>query len=396
MAQRYKPGDWYEQSSGTIMLYNGTSWKNVGQRGAPGGQNAIKGRNVAPPGAAVNPVVAEVAEAVASNNNIPSATELTDTINLVIKKTKITSKTLRYPSEPAARDGTTDYVSFGFYKYAPPFGGGRDTPNRAEAGSTSKLSSASGYSNYQDSNDRSYANPSTFINSIILYMPEDIQSQFGAGWNAAGFGAAAAGLLGVTGSANTQRDFGAMVNAGGDAAGGGVKAAIFKGLLAGINAVAGANVNLNQVLGSVTGTILNPNVELLYEAPKLRTFSLKFKLVPRTPKEATDILQICNSFKKAMLPSFGGSAIFGQIKEASNLLTIPDLCQVSFMKGGNFHPYLPKYKLCGITDVNINYTAAGAYATLRDGSPVATELTVSFLESKLVFAQEVTIQGGGI
>ena len=395
MAQQYKPGDWYEQASGTVMVYQGSSWKNVGQRGTTAGQNAITGRNVPPPGAAVNPVVAETAAAVVSNNT-PSATELTGTINLVIKKTPTGPGTLRYPSDPAALDGTSDYVSFGFYKYAPPFGGGRDTPNQAGGGSTTKLSSATGYGNYQNSNDRYYANPSTDVKPIILYMPEDIQSQFGAGWNAAGFGAAAAGLLGVTGSVHTQKDFGAMLTAGGSAFTGAVKAGAFKALLDGINAVAGANINLNQALGSVTGTILNPNVELLYEAPKLRTFSLKFKLVPRTSKEANDIKQICNSFKKAMLPSFGGSAIFGAIKEASNLLTIPDLCQVSFMKGGNFHPYLPKYKLCGITDVNINYTAAGAYATLRDGSPVATELTISFLESKLVFAQEVTILGGGI
>jgi hypothetical protein len=328
----------------------------------------------------------------------PAATELTGTINLVIQKPKTGSGTLRYPSDPAALDKESDYVLFGFYKYAPPFGGGRDTPKTADSldSSTTKSSSVSGYANYQNSNDRSYANPSTFIKPIILYMPEDIQSQFGAGWNAAGFGAAAAGLFGATGSVNTQKDFGAMLTTIPSAVLGGVKAGSFKFLLDGINAVAGANVNLNQALGSVTGTILNPNVELLYEAPKLRTFSLKFKLVPRTPKEAKDIKEICNSFKKAMLPNFGGSAIFGAIKDASNLLTIPDLCQVSFMKGGNFHPYLPKYKLCGITDVNINYTAAGAYATLSDGSPVATELTISFLESKLIFAQEVEVGEEGV
>jgi len=396
MAQQYKPGDWYELPSGNIMQYNGTTWKNVGQRGAPSGQEAIKGRSSSPPGAAVNPVVAQETAAVASNN-IPSATELTGTINLVIQKPATESATLRYPSDPAALDEASDYVLFGFYKYAPPFGGGRDTPNVADpVKSTTAKSSATGYGNYQNSNDRSYANPSKDVKPIILYMPEDIQSQFGAGWNAAGFGAAAAGLFGVAGSVNTQKDFGAMLTAGGSAFTGAVKAGAFQGLLAGINAAAGANINLNQALGSVTGTILNPNVELLYEAPKLRTFSLKFKLVPRTIKEATDIKKICNSFKKAMLPSFGGSAIFGAIKEASNLITIPDLCQVSFMKGGNFHPYLPKYKLCGITDVGINYTAAGAYATLTDGSPVATELTITFLESKLVFAQEINIPGGGI
>ena len=308
-------------------------------------------------------------------------------IALPIKAPEGASNSLRYPKDISIAEDS-DYVFFKFYKYAPPFGGGRDTPSRAQADTTSKSSSNPwGYSNYADSNDRSYANPSA-LKSIVLYMPEDIQTQFGAGWNAAGFGAAAAGMLGVAGMFNTQKDYGALAQAGISSAFGGAKAASFNFLLQGINAVAGADISLNKALGTVTGTILNPNVELAYEAPKLRTFSLKFKLVPRTILEAKDIKKICDTFKKSMLPKFAGQAIFGAT-EAANLITIPDLCQLYFMKGGSFHPYLPKYKLCGITDVSINYTAAGAYATLTDGSPVATELTITFLESKLIFAGEV-------
>jgi hypothetical protein len=304
------------------------------------------------------------------------------------------NKILRYPSDPAITNDS-DYVVFGFYKYAPPFGGGRDTKSPADPNSPSKTTNAPwGYSNYEDSIERSYQNKS--LDPIILYMPEDIQTQFGAGWNGAGFGASAAGMLGAAGAFNTQKDFGALVQAFGNSIPGVAKTATFQAMLSGINAVAGANISLNQALGTVTGSILNPNVELAYEAPKLRTFSLKFKLVPRSNKEALDIKNICNRFKKAMLPAFGGQAIFGAVKEAANLLTIPDLCQVSFMKGNSFHPYLPKYKLCGITDVNINYTAAGAYATYRDGSPVATELTISFLESKLIFSQEINEDGTGM
>jgi hypothetical protein len=318
------------------------------------------------------------------------------TIKINIQRPKNQSTSLRYPSDPAAIEADSDYVLFSFYRYAPPFGGGKNTPNRAESNNTSKAATNPwGYSNYSDSSDRSYANPSTDLSSVILYMPEDIQTQFGAGWNGAGFGAVAAGMATLAGSINTQKDFGAILQAAPGATFGGIKSATFSALLAGINAVAGANINLNQLTGTTTGTILNPNVELAYEAPKLRNFSLKFKLVPRTGKEAKDIQKICNTFKKAMLPKFGGQAIFGAA-EASNLITIPDLCQVIFMKGSDFHPFLPKYKLCGITDVSINYTAAGAYATMGDGSPVATELTISFLESKLIFAGEVDIDGGGI
>ena len=373
-----KIGDWYKDKNGDQWQYYEGGWENDSKRF--GGVAFSTSTSTA--------------------NEVPQPAYKTEeevkTIKLSIPKLGDAKKAaLRYPSEPPMRDDS-DYVIFRFYKYAPPFGGGRDTDKRADSNSPSKTSNAPwGYSNYQDSVDRSYANESK-LKSIILYMPEDIQTQFGAGWNGAGFGAAAAGMLGLAGSINTQKDFGAMLKAAGSSIAGGVKAATFQGLLSGINAIAGANINLNQALGSVTGTIINPNVELLYEAPKLRNFSLKFKLMPRTQQEAKDIRAICNTFKKSMLPSFGGQSIFGAVEETANMLTIPDLCQVSFMKGSSFHPYLPKYKICGITSVDINYTAAGAYASLSDGSPVATELTLSFLESKIIFAQEIEEDGSGI
>lgn len=316
------------------------------------------------------------------------------TVKLTIPKPSVNAgsggNALRYPSDLPITN-SSDYVVFSFYKYAPPFGGRRDTTNPVTS-STSKGSS-SAYSNYQSSNDRSYANPSG-LKSIVLYMPEDIQSQFGAGWNGAGFGAVAAGLMGAAGGATAQKDVTKIFGAGAESIPGVVKTAVFDGLIKGINAAAGANISLNQALGTITGTIINPNVELAYEAPKLRNFSLRFKLVPRTGDESKIIRGICNTFKKSMLPSFGGQAL--GFPAAGNLLTIPDLCQVSFMNGSSLHPYLPKYKLCGITDVNINYTAAGAYATYGDGAPVATEITISFLETKLIFSQEVEENGGGI
>jgi hypothetical protein len=39
--------------------------------------------------------------------------------------------------------------------------------------------------------------------------------------------------------------------------------------------------------------------------------------------------------------------------------------------------------------VSANFTPDGAYATYEDGSPVATELTVSFIETKLIFSEEI-------
>jgi hypothetical protein len=47
--------------------------------------------------------------------------------------------------------------------------------------------------------------------------------------------------------------------------------------------------------------------------------------------------------------------------------------------------------MCAITDVQVNYTPDGNYATFNDGAPVAYELKLSFMETKLVFAEDIVI-----
>ena len=59
------------------------------------------------------------------------------------------------------------------------------------------------------------------------------------------------------------------------------------------------------------------------------------------------------------------------------------------MHGDGRNRYLPKYKMCAITDVGVNYTPDGNYAVFDGGDPVATELKISFMETKLIFAEDV-------
>ena len=59
------------------------------------------------------------------------------------------------------------------------------------------------------------------------------------------------------------------------------------------------------------------------------------------------------------------------------------------MKGSSEHEGLPRFKMCAITQVDVNYTPDGAYATYFDGQPVAIQLSISFQETKMVFAEEI-------
>ena len=59
------------------------------------------------------------------------------------------------------------------------------------------------------------------------------------------------------------------------------------------------------------------------------------------------------------------------------------------MKGHKPHPYLIQFKPCAISAVEVNYTPDGTYATYNSGAPVAVELRLNFMETKLIYADEV-------
>ena len=59
------------------------------------------------------------------------------------------------------------------------------------------------------------------------------------------------------------------------------------------------------------------------------------------------------------------------------------------MRGPDEHQVLPRYKMLAVTQVDVNYTPDGAYATYNDAQPVAIELGINFQETKINFAEEV-------
>ena len=73
---------------------------------------------------------------------------------------------------------------------------------------------------------------------------------------------------------------------------------------------------------------------------------------------------------------------------SNNFIRVPDVCKVTFMRGGNVNTDVTQYKMCAITQVDVNYTPDGTYATYDDGSMVAIQLSLSFQESKLIFSEE--------
>jgi len=320
---------------------------------------------------------------------------------------------LRYPNSDNLDKGS-DYVLFEFGKYNPPFLNSGKTKGVPSTGKDQVEKSVSNrYTEYHKSATDFFPlhlegpekagkkrKPNAGYRPIMLYMPQDVGTEYKSSWQGKAFSSVGRSVVaGANGDLNKLKQYNVTD---------GIRQTFASLFTAGINAVPGiaANLSLNDVTGSTRGVIMNPNVEVLFDQPDLREFGLKFKMTPHDQEEAEIIRAICRTFQRASLPGFGdvntpewlgdegrtqkkGKASVG----AGNFITVPHMCRVSFMKGKSLHPYLTQYKTCVITRVSVNYTPDGSYATYTDGAPVATELSLEFLESKLVFRDDIVNDG---
>ena len=278
---------------------------------------------------------------------------------------------LRYPDASFEQD--TDFVQITFYDYKAPFstqGGGNVGGNLA---------------NYNKSSD----DLGTATSTINMYMPQDIEGQYGGNWDNQNLSNVAKTALGTFGKAAG----GDPVQALGDAfegLGTLTTNALSKGTVVAntISGILGAanfgSLTVNDVFSVTTGQVLNPNTEVLYKGPKMRTFSLNFKMAPRNQNECDKIKKIIETFKYATLPNFGGAG-----DENTSFVRVPQIVDVTFMTGNKPNEWVTQYKPSVITDFNVSYTPDGAWATLPNGAPVATTMSISFNETKMVYANEV-------
>ena len=66
---------------------------------------------------------------------------------------------------------------------------------------------------------------------------------------------------------------------------------------------AGEAVGAQNLLSRAGGSILNPNLELLFDGPTLRPFNFTFRLSPRNKTEVEQVKGIIKFFKKCVAVS---------------------------------------------------------------------------------------------
>ena len=318
---------------------------------------------------------------------------------------------LRYPLE--ALTGTTDYLQIDIKEYV---------RQDVAGGKGSKLIGAQGFG--RNTLDRKAGNTRSGSLSrksvknngtILLQIPSDIKDGNSASYGDSKMntlmGAAAGAISGgmragaemvktltnqqtfAEGAENVRADLSANLKVDNPEA---LLDAAPKGLTAKATSAAmgvfGANVSTEQLMARQSGQIFNPNLELLFNGPTLRSFSFSFKFTPRSPSEANQCKQIIRSFKQNMAPKLGGDTIGG----SSIFMKTPNLFELRYRKGNSDHPFLNKFKQCFLTNMATNYTGEGVYATYDDATPISMQLDLTFKEIEPIYFDDYNQETTGV
>lgn len=142
----------------------------------------------------------------------------------------------------------------------------------------------------------------------------------------------------------------------------------------------GLNSLANTATGGISnfmgGKAKNPMEEQVFEGVSFRDHSFDYEFYPKSKDEAKMVEDICWTFKTAMLPdTYGAAESDGAAESYFNYPNIFDITYEGLINE-HFEDYLP----CVLTSVSVNNSTK----MFADGYPVATELSLSFTEIKLL------------
>ena len=145
----------------------------------------------------------------------------------------------------------------------------------------------------------------------------------------------------------------------------------------------GANVNAQSLITRASGQVLQSNMELLFNAPTLRSFQFVYDFAPHDPEEADEVMSIIRVMKEAIVPKKGSNA--------GLFINSPDLFQLQYITAnGKPHPFLNRFKVGAVSDISVNYTASGTYATYAGSlrAPVHMQMSFTFKELNPIYQED--------
>ena len=142
---------------------------------------------------------------------------------------------------------------------------------------------------------------------------------------------------------------------------------------------AGINLSADEVLARVSGKILNPNAELLFQGPVLRDFGFKFLMIARGEDEAEEIRRIIRFFKIGAAPVFS---------DGPALLGTPNVFQLEYKAGKRNLDTVNKFNEMALRTITVDYAPDGFWSAYQDSHPVAVVMSLQFSELRPLYRRD--------
>ena len=234
---------------------------------------------------------------------------------------------------------------------------------------------------------------SSISGSVTLPIVTGVSDQSSVDWKGAELNPlqafAAAGALDLFNTAKGEKNVKQIGAKAADIITGAKQGLVDSGLGDAINVwLAQKAVGAQNLLSRTTGAIVNPNLEMLFNAPQLRNFGFSFLLSPRDADEADQVRRIIRFFKQGMSVKTTASNVF---------LKAPNIFQIKYMTFNTdgteiLHPSINIIKTCALLSMDVQYTPAGTYMTYEDPyrTMTAYQLTMQFGELDPIYDSDYT------
>jgi hypothetical protein len=148
----------------------------------------------------------------------------------------------------------------------------------------------------------------------------------------------------------------------------------FAGLF--LNGVAGL-IERGGNLGQMAQTQLNPMTEVLYRTTPQRTFVFDFLMAPSNLAESDALDQIHRTLRFHAAPEY---ADFLSVP----FLKAPSEFDITFYHKGQENTSIPRINTCVLTQIDLDFSPTGIYATFKNGAPVMARMTLQFRELEAI------------
>lgn len=144
----------------------------------------------------------------------------------------------------------------------------------------------------------------------------------------------------------------------------------------------GKDVTDTTSLLAAQGLAINPKKEVMFRGFSFRQFTFSYFFAPKNKAESDSVNDIIRTFRYYALPEISPAKLF---------YMFPAQFDVEFMYGQELNPNIPRIARSVLGRVGVNYSPAGtSWVTLPNGSPVAIQMTLEFIETELIDRNRVS------